>query len=47
MLKDRGAILEGLESIGFLGAKAEAQPVDKLLQATLLIPNHLHFLEPI
>lgn len=46
MLKNREQLLEGLAEIGPLGAKAEALPIDKLLLATLPVPNHLNFVEP-
>jgi len=44
MIDNREDILKGLANIGYLGAKAEANP--NLLLSTLLIRNHLNFLEP-
>ena len=46
MSDNREKILEGLAGIGFLGSRAEALSADALLQSTLPIQNHLHFLEP-
>ncbi len=47
MLKDRKQILEGLASVGPGRAKAESlSSIDDFLRSTLLVPNHLHLLEP-
>lgn len=46
MLNQREEILTGLAGIGFLGAKAEAFDSHSLLRSTLIVPHHLHFLEP-